>query len=431
MRTPVIGYAGMTHLGLLSAVAAAAQGFETICFDPDTARAAALTRGELPVVEPDLPAMLAANQERLRFTSDPSDLGGCDLVYVAPDVPTDDQGGSDLVPIETLLERVVPVVRDTTVLVILSQVPPGFTRRHPRPRGAPLHYQVETLVFGRAVERALKPERFIVGCHEPRLPLPAALTTFLGSFGCPILPMRLESAELAKIAINVCLVASVSVANTLAELCEGIGADWGEIAPALRLDRRIGLAAYLAPGLGIAGGNLERDLATVIGLSEATGSDVGIIRAFIANSRHRRDWVLRTLHEHVLAHRRHPVLAILGLAYKENTASVKNSPSLALLAALPDDVALRVHDPVVPAAMAKHPSTVGAETALDACVGADAVVVMTPWPVFRTLDPTDIAVRLAGRTVIDPYGIIDPVAAEQAGLRHFRLGAPTPTTFKA
>jgi len=253
------------------------------------------------------------------------------------------------------------------------------------------------------------------------------LAVFLGSFGCPILPMRLESAELAKIAINVCLVASVSVANTLAELCEGIGADWGEIAPALRLDRRIGPAAYLAPGLGIAGGNLERDLATVIRLSEATGSDAGVVRAFVANSRHRRDWVLRTLHEQVLAHRRRPVLAILGLAYKENTASVKNSPSLALLAHLPDDVALRVHDPVVPAALAGRPA-VGAETALDVCDGADALVVMTPWPVFRTLDPADIAARLAGRTVIDPYGVLDPAAAERAGLRCFRLGAPAPAT---
>ena len=107
--------------------------------------------------------------------------------------------------------------------------------------------------------------------------------------------MRFESAELTKIAINCCLVSSISVANTLAELCEGIGAEWGEIAPALKLDRRIGQYAYLSPGLGIAGGNLERDLATVIRMSEEVGSDAGVVRAWVANSRHRRDWAARTI----------------------------------------------------------------------------------------------------------------------------------------
>src|SRR6185437_13120933 len=128
--------------------------------------------------------------------------------------------------------------------------------------------QGETLVFGRAVERATEPERFIVGCAAPERPIPAAYGAYLSAYSCPILPMRYESAELSKIAINCCLVASVTVANTLAELSEEIGADWAEIAPALRLDRRIGLHSYLAPGLGISGGNLERDLATVLRLSE-------------------------------------------------------------------------------------------------------------------------------------------------------------------
>src|SRR5439155_15766795 len=130
-----------------------------------------------------------------------------------------------------------------------------------------LHYQVETLIFGRAVERALFPERFMVGCADPGQPLPQGFDEPLAAFKCPILPMLYESAELAKIAINIFLVASVTATNTLAEVCERIGADWGEIAPALRLDKRIGSSAYLSPGLGLSGGNLERDLATVLGLA--------------------------------------------------------------------------------------------------------------------------------------------------------------------
>src|SRR6185437_1706335 len=106
--------------------------------------------------------------------------------------------------------------------------------------GLTWYYQVETLIFGRAVERALHPERYIVGCRDPRAPLPAPLAGLLAAFDCPVLPMRYESAELTKVATNLCLVPSVSVANTLAELCESIRTDWSDMVPALKLDRRIG-----------------------------------------------------------------------------------------------------------------------------------------------------------------------------------------------
>ena len=243
MRRPVIGFAGMTHLGIASAVAAADRGFDTIGFDPGAARIAAIARGEMPVVEPDLDALAAAHRDRLSFTADEKALAACDVVYVAPDVPTDDEGRSDLSSIDGLFRSVDGAARADAVVVILSQVPPGFTRARHR-EGRTLYYQVETLIFGRAMERARFPERFIVGCADPTAPLPDAYRQFLEAFGCPILPMRLESAELAKISINMCLVASVSVANTLAELCERIGADWSEIVPALKLDRRIGADAY-------------------------------------------------------------------------------------------------------------------------------------------------------------------------------------------
>jgi UDPglucose 6-dehydrogenase len=417
-----IGYAGMTHLGLVSGIAAAARGFETVCYDADEGRIAALQRSELPVIEPDLPELLAANRGRLRFASDRAALADCDVVYVAPDVPTDDRGGSDLAPLNQLLATVDGVLRDEAVLVILSQVPPGFTRARLRPSRL-LYYQVETLIFGRAVERATKPERFIVGCADPAQPLPAAYASFLQAFDCPILPMRLESAELAKISINMCLVAAVSIANTMAELCERIGADWSEIVPALKLDRRIGGFAYLAPGLGLAGGNLERDLATVLNLSWDTGSDAAVISAFLHNSRQRRDWVLRTLHRHVFAKKAQAILGILGLAYKENTHSTKNSPALALiehLGAWP----LRLFDPVVPASAARHPAAHAASCAIDVADGADALVIMTPWPEFRALAPAELARRMAGQTLIDPYRVISGSAATAAGLDYHTLGVP-------
>lgn len=420
MSGAVIGFAGMTHLGLVSGVAAAAKGFDVVLFDPDGGRIEAIAAARMPVSEPGLDALFEANRPAIRVTADAESLRACDVVFVAPDVPTDDAGGSDLRSVDALLEIVLAATRADAVVVILSQVPPGFTRARQR-AGRLVHYQVETLVFGRAVERALEPERFIVGCADPARPLPGAYRAFLEAHGCPILPMRLESAELAKISINMCLVASVSTANTLAELCEHVGADWSEIVPALRLDRRIGMHAYLAPGLGIAGGNLERDLATVCGLADRHGTDAGVVRAWLANSVHRRGWAASTLRRTVLPSRPDALVAVWGLAYKENTHSIKNSPSLATIEALPD-VRLRLHDPAVAELELRHPDALRCPGALDAARGADALMILTPWPEYRAIDPAALAASLRGRTVLDPYGVLDRSRAESAGLEVHVLG---------
>jgi UDPglucose 6-dehydrogenase len=420
MTRPVLGFAGMTHLGLVSGICAAEKGFKVICFDPDSTRISALERCELPVSEPGLTELLLKNKDQLLFTSDRGTLASCGLVYVAPDAPTDDEGRSDLGPVNSMLDAAFGATRGDAVIVILSQVPPGFTRNTQR-LGRILYCQVETLIFGRAVERALNPERYIVGCADPERPLPAAYAAFLGAYGCPILPMRFESAELAKISINMCLVASVSTANTLAELCEQVGADWFEIVPALKLDKRIGPYAYLAPGLGIAGGNLERDLATICNLADEHGSDAGVVRAWIANSRHRRDWALQTLHRTVLSKVGDPVIAVLGLAYKQDTHSIKNSPSLALLAQLMP-FRVRVFDPAVPASAVPNPRCHAATSELDACEGADAIAIMTSWPQFGKLDPAQIARRLRGRVVLDPYAALKLEACRAVGLDYHTLG---------
>lgn len=422
MMAPVIGFAGMTHLGINSAAAAAARGFPTVWFDPDGALVGRLESGEFPVVEPGLTELAKIHREQISFTSDATALSRCAVLYIACDVPTDERGDSDLSSVRRLIDTVSASLARDAVLVVLCQVPPGFTRALDWP-AAQRFYQVETLVFGRAVECATHPERFIVGCADPAAALPGPYRRFLEAFGCPVLPMRYESAELAKIAINCCLVASVTVANTLAELSERIGADWNEIVPALRLDRRIGQHAYLAPGLGLAGGNLERDLATVLRLAGETGAEAGLIRSFVDNSRHRRDWALRTLHREVLATKSDVVVAVLGLAYKENTDSTRNSPSLALIRHL-NPWRLRIHDPVVRVRLADHPRAVACASPLEAAAEADALVIMTPWPEYKSLTPAEIARAMRGRIIVDPYRVFDAAALAAAGFDYFTLGVP-------
>jgi UDPglucose 6-dehydrogenase len=364
--------------------------------------------------------MFARRRARLTFTSDAGRLKKCDVIYVAPDVPTDDKGASDLGPIRALIDVVDAAMAPASVLVVLSQVPPGFTRGLNRPL-VTRYYQVETLIFGRAIERAMYPERFIVGCADPAVPLPAALATYLAAFECPILPMRYESAELCKISINMVLVAQVSCANTIAELCEKIGADYGEIVPALRLDRRIGAYAYISPGMGISGGNLERDLATFNSFGDALGTSIGVVRAWQHNSGYRRNWALRTLHATVLSRVADPRIAVLGLAYKENTDSVKNSPAVALVEAL-QPFHVRAFDPVVAPREEWHPALTASLDPMAACAGADVVLIMTPWPEFRGIDVTQLAKALRGNVVIDPNGMLDRRAAIAAGLEYYRIG---------
>lgn len=425
----MIGFAGLSHLGIVSAVAAGAKGFPVVGYDLDPSRCGDLNKGRLPLLEPELEELLAANRSRLHFTSDARELSACDIIYFSLDVSTDENGQSDLSPLLKLIETVLAVAKTGATLVILSQVPPGFTRGL-RSRAVTadfeIVYQVETLIFGRAVERALHPERIIVGASDPKSELPAAYAELLSAFDCPIVSMRYESAELAKISINMCLVSSVSVANTMAELCEQLGADWSEIVPALKLDKRIGKHAYLSPGLGIAGGNLERDLATVVALANEFGADENIVDAWISNSRYRRDWVLRRLHEQVINGMADPLIAVWGLTYKQDTNSTKNSPALSLIRALAP-YRTNAYDPAALVSEDLGPKFSRAESAPAACKDADVLAIMTPWAEFSLTPINEIRDLMRGRVIIDPYGMLDGEACVAAGFSYFRLGAPAQT----
>ena len=164
-------------------------------------------------------------------------------------------------------------------------------------------------------------------------------------------------------------------------------------------------------------GNLERDLATVMRLAEAHDTDAGVVAAQVANSAHRKNWAAETVRRLGLEE---ATLAVWGLAYKENTHSVKNSPSLHTLAGLPG-ARIAAHDPQVPEGAVTVPLTRTADP-MEALAGAEALLILTPWPSYRQMDPASIKAAMTGDIVIDPYRVLDPVAATAAGLRHLTLG---------
>ena len=318
MDATVVSFAGMTHLGIISAIATAAKGFSVVGYDGDEGLVRRLDRQDLSILEPDLDRLLVANRDRIRFSNTSSDVSACDVVYIAADVPTNDAGESDLVPIAALVDGISRHLRDDAVLVVICQVPPGFTRTISRVPHSRLFYQVETLIFGCAVERALNAERFIVGCADPGKPA----------------------------------------------------------------------AALILGNLNLAG---ER------------GTDVGVVNAWIANSRRRRDWCWGVLQERVVNSNPTARIGVLGLAYKEHTHSTKNSPALALLGRL-RRMDLRVHDPVVPAAIVTYAT--GCSEPLACAEGADALVLTTPWLQYRELQIADLARLMTGRVLIDPHRLL-------------------------
>jgi UDPglucose 6-dehydrogenase len=420
-----IGFVGMSHLGLNSSVAAAHRGASVICYDESAQRINDLNKGVTGIQEPDLDRLLKAHQDTLFFTNDILQLSQCSVVYIALDVETDEAGNSNLSPLNKLIKLTDAALAESVILVVLSQIPPGFSRGLKLRDQRQYYYQVETLIFGDAINRAINPERIIIGTDMPEQALASDYSSFLALFDCPLLPMRYESAELCKISINCCLVASVTIANTLAELCETIGADWSEIVPALKTDRRIGQYSYLSPGLGIAGGNLERDLNTVQKFSQAHHTDAAVIDAYLHNSVYRKDWPYRTLK---LLFKDKPALriAIWGLTYKVDTHSLKNSPSMHFIEKIQDDSSLQVslscYDPMIARVSIADLTLDMAESALQACKQADVLIVMTPWPEFGKISASLIAEKLNGKIVLDPYAALSQVACEAVNLKYLTLG---------
>ena len=420
-------FLGLSHLGIISGAGWASFGQPVLGLDVDAQAVDGLNRGALPVHEPGLLDLLQRHRGRLQFATDFSLLKECALVVVSRDVPTDARNVSDLAPVNELVDRAIPHLASGVTLVVMSQVPPGFTRAlgerisSRRPDLAfQLYYWVETLIFGQAVDRFLKPERLIIGCADPGAPLAPVFASGLRRFGCPIAPMRYESAELTKTAINLYLCAAVTYANTLSDLCEAVGADWSEMVPALRLDRRIGPAAYIRPGLGIAGGNLERDMATLRDLCGAHRVDGAFIETMVAYNARRTEWVHRKLREHVFAQTAHPVIAVWGLAYKKQTRSTKNSVSLRVIDELRGLAEVRAYDPMIKAGEVDVHAKVFDDRDQVLC-GADCLLILTDWEEFAV--PRAEALRtMRRRLVIDAVGVVDAARADLGGIQVISMG---------
>jgi UDPglucose 6-dehydrogenase len=413
-----IGFVGLSHLGVVSSICWASQGWPVVGVDDDEAVVSSLAEGRLATQEPGLVELFASNRSGLTFTTDFSLLADCDVVFISLDTETDRANRIVLSRLEQLIAQAVPWLTPGAVVVLMSQVPVGYTRQLGQ-RIRDVCYWAETLVVGDAVERCLNPERVILGCEGD---VPACLEAILSKFSCPVLKMSYESAELTKAAINLYLSVSVTFANVLADLCEATGASMREIAPALRSDRRIGQHAYIRPGLGIAGGHLERDL---VHLSQLD-ADIGLIDYILDYNAKRYRWAHRQLARHVFSEKARPRIALWGLAYKKNTQSTKNSFAVRILHDLLGKADLCVYDPaaLLPGELQAGVVSCGR---YEAAHGADCLLVLADWDEFVDTDFAVLASEMRGRVLMDCAGVLDRGAATRQGFRFVSVGEPCDT----
>ncbi len=396
-----ISFVGMTHLGLNMAVGTAMKGFRVICYDEDIKLIENLNKNKLHINEPNLEKNIKKFNNNILFTSDLKQLNKSEIIYISLDIETDNKGNSCLEPLRALIKTVDMKVNKDIIMVLLSQVHPTFSRELKIKRE--FYYQVETLIFGKALERVIEPERIIVGSKNKEIS--RNYKKFLEKFTKNIFLMSLESAEFAKISINCFLMSSVTTTNTLSEICEHMDANWEDIASSLKFDKRIGRYAYLKPGLGISGGNLERDLTTVINISKKFGTYNGLFNSWLENSYYRKNWVFNILYDLILSKIKNPSISIWGLTYKENTNSIKNSPALDLLLKIKHHN-IKVYDPVVKKIRVNSLIINSEKNLAKSLQNSDVLCIMTNWDIFKTKIALEAIQKMKNKIIIDPMLVL-------------------------
>lgn len=403
-----LGFFGMSHLGLVYSTVFANQGHEVSCYDNSAELISRLQKGLLPINEPMLAGLVMSNIHRLHYSCRMEDFSHCDLAFLSLDVATDGEGVSNLQEVIKLLVQIDSALPPHVPLVILSQIPMGFCAEQSKSRSRTIIYQVETLVFGNAVDRATIPERIIVGTTSKNNELPPVYRSVLDTFNCPLFIMTYESAELCKMAINFLLASNVTSTNFLSAICEMVGANWQQVVPALRLDRRIGAFAYLTPGLGISGGNLERDVSALRKVASKNKSSYANFAEVIQKmSQQQKNWPQRQFEQYIDHSRVNPLkIGIWGLSYKENTDSIKNSPSIEFIKSLPDNVSMIVFDPLVKSIPVTDIDLRFSEDQFKMIEELDALFILTPWDHFRKR-LSDVLRYFNGSLIVDPFALID------------------------
>jgi UDPglucose 6-dehydrogenase len=426
MRVAVIGTG---YVGLVSGACLAELGHRVTCLDVDAGKIERLKSGEIPIFEPGLEELVRRNVEngRLTFTTSYADtIPGAEVVSIAVGTPSAADGSADMRFVDAASQEIGRHLSGYAVIATKSTVPVGTSERvAPLIAGQTTHpFDVvsnpETLREGRAVYDFLHPSRIIIGVSSERAA--CVMTHLFAYLDCPKVVTDPRSAELTKYAANAFLATKISFINEIAHLCEEVGADVEAVAKGIGLDPRIG-KDFLRAGLGWGGSCFPKDVLALSKLGESVSHPLPVVNAAIATNKMTRTRVVERL-EKALGGFGGKIVAVLGLAFKDNTDDTRESAAVDIVKELARrGAAVRAYDPV-----ARVPSEqvgfdlVHAADPYEAAQGAHAAVLATEWEEFRTLDLSRLKSVMAGDVLMDGRNLLKPEDAQAQGFRYLRVG---------
>jgi UDPglucose 6-dehydrogenase len=420
-REPV-GVIGVGWVGLVTAACFAELGHPVIARDILPEKVAALSRGELTIHEPGLGELVKRNAERLTFTTDMGQLlDSARLLFVCVDTPPTRSGDADLSRVRAVVEELD--AEGDHVLIMKSTVPAGTGEAIRRDRPGLAYVSCpEFLKEGSAVADFMHPDRVVIGADAGDEAAGDAVAALYEPLGGELVRTDVASAEMIKLASNAFLATKISFVNEIANVCEEVGADVGEVARGMGLDRRIG-QSFLRAGIGYGGSCFPKDVSALKMLAGNTGYHFQLLNAVIEVNELQKRRVVQKLNGHLgsLVGRR---VALLGLSFKPHTDDMREASSLVLAARLQGEgAAVAAYDPVAAGAAGDLLDDVAmCDSALDALEGADAAVLVTEWPEFAELDWNQAASRMAHPLLIDGRNFLDPKRLTAAGFEYEGIG---------
>jgi UDPglucose 6-dehydrogenase len=432
MRVAMIGTG---YVGLVSGACFSEFGIEVVCVDKDEAKIANLARGEIPIFEPGLDVLVAANMRarRLSFTSDlASSVAGAAAVFIAVGTPSrHGDGHADLSYVFAAAEEIAAALSGYTVVVDKSTVPVGTAReveRRIRAARPDADFDVvsnpEFLREGSAINDFMRPDRVVIGTESERArEVMRLLYRPLYLIETPILFTKLETAELIKYAANAFLATKITFINEIADLCEKVDADVHDVARGIGLDGRIG-RKFLHPGPGFGGSCFPKDALALVRIAREAGAAATLVESVVASNAARKKRMADRIVAALGGTAKGKTAAVLGLTFKPNTDDMREAASLEIIPALQaQGVAVRVFDPEgMDEARKTLSGVVWCDNAYAAMEGADVLAILTEWNEFRALDPERMKQLLRRPVIVDLRNIYDPRAMRDAGFDYRCLG---------
>ena len=430
MRIAMIG-AG--YVGLVSGACLSEFGHDVVCVDKDAAKIEALRAGTMPIFEPGLDEVVAANVKagRLTFSAGLAQaVAGAHAVFIAVGTPSRrGDGHADLTYVFAAAEEIALALTGPAVVVTKSTVPVGTSRkvediiRKARPSADfDMASNPEFLREGSAIGDFRRPDRVVVGCDSERtreVMREVYRPLYLGE--TPILFTSRESSELIKYAANAFLATKITFINEMASLCEKVGADVQDVARGIGLDGRIG-SKFLHAGPGFGGSCFPKDTFALVKTARDAGSPLQIVEAVVAVNDQRKLDMARKI-ETAFGGVKGKTIAVLGLTFKPNTDDMRDAPSLVIIPELQKAGAIiRAYDPEGAREARKYLNIEQCKDAYDAVQGADGVVILTEWNEFRALDLAKIKAALKTPLMVDLRNIYRPTPMAQAGFRYISVG---------